>query len=238
MAKREVGISNPSQTARAVPSLHNPRLQTSFIKDCLDQGVRELFCKQITSPNTKSKNTFDTIYGNQPFILMPPKDRWNTGIYLLKIAESLDKFGKICEIRNWYRPEPYNAAVNGAQSSQHLLAGAIDIEFCSSADKNKALMAALAMRQKSKTPPGVGVYPEGSRVIHIDMANRLYGPGIFNADRAAATPKWLNLVKEPGPIILRTSGAQIKQPKPQRTTDSNFLRHILQFLGVINSKAT
>lgn len=205
VASAEVGRSTGT-TVNTVSALHSPQLQSNFISTCLSRGIREQFCRQITSPNTDSIGTFRQVYGNKPFVLMPSQDRWETGLHLLTIAESLAEYGKICEIRNWYRPEPYNRAVSGAKGSQHLSAGAIDIEFCSVAEKNNALKAALAMRQKYGSPPGVGVYGEGSLVIHIDMSNRIYGRGIEHVDRFVARESaWAN-VSRPGSNLKPRSG--------------------------------
>lgn len=238
----EVGTSSLA-TARAVPALHSPQLQSSFINTCTARGIREQFCRQITSPNTNSIGTFRRVYGSQPFVLMPPQSSWDRGIYLLTVAESLAEFGEICEIRNWYRPEPYNAAVSGARGSQHLSAGAIDIEFCTVADKNRALRAALAMRQRFQSPPGVGVYGEGSLVIHIDMSNRIYGPGIAYADRAAAQESVWATVSQPGSNLRPNSqvanaagfSSSRPQSRPRSTTTpaaqrqgvSEFFRQII-----------
>jgi hypothetical protein len=240
-ASLEVGVSNPI-SARATPALHSPQVQSRFINTCRARGIREQFCRQITSPNTNSAGTFRAVYGSQPFVLMPPESSWDRGIYLLTVAESLAEFGEICEIRNWYRPEPYNAAVSGAQGSQHLSAGAIDIEFCTAADKNRALRAALAMRQRFQSPPGVGVYGEGSLVIHVDMSNRIYGPGIAYADRAAATESVWATVSRPGTnlspnssLMSNASGTRSSRPRTrpsttpaaQRQSVNDFFRQIL-----------
>ncbi len=240
LASAEVGRSQ-SERQNAIPALHSPQLQNNFIKMCLARGIREQFCKQITSPNTKSIGTFRQVYGDQPFVLMPNTDRWETGLQLLTIAESLAEFGEICEIRNWYRPEPYNRSVGGARSSQHLSAGAIDIEFCTVQDKNRALLAALATRQKFKTPPGIGVYGEGSKTLHFDFANRLYGPGIANADRAAATDAWWARVSEPGTNFRaqrqmssranRSQRPTSTTPQVQRQSINTFFRQIIAFFS-------
>lgn len=249
-ASLEIGISNPT-VSRSAPALHSPQIQSTFINTCLARGIREQFCRQITSPNTNSARTFGSVYGSQPFVLMPPQDRWETGLHLLTIAESLSEHAQICQIRNWYRPEPYNRAVSGARGSQHLSAGAIDIEFCSVADKNRALRAALAMRQRFQTPPGVGVYGEGSLVIHIDMSNRIYGPGIAYADRAAAQESVWASVRQPGSNLQPNPSAALQNaitfprpqarpnpspnPAPERQRINTFFRQILSFFTALSS---
>lgn len=168
---------------RLESSPHSYSRASEFTNFCVKSGVHRTLCDQMTRPNTSSKGTFRRIYGDRPFVLMPGPDAWGKGVELAKVAQSLSRYGKICEIRNWYRPEPYNRAVGGARGSQHKSGSAIDIEFCSVAEKRKALIAALKMRNKCSMPKGVGVYGEGSLVIHIDLSNRIYGPGISNYQR-------------------------------------------------------
>ncbi len=185
-ASNEVGIPAGTSTTSA-SSQHSRQNQSRFIQQCTSRGISEQFCREATDPNPDSRGAFNRVYGaQQNFILMPPQGSWETGIQLLGIAQSLSAYGKVCEIRNWYRPEPYNGAVGGAGGSRHLNASAIDIEFCSVEEKNKALKAALAMRQRFGKPAGVGVYGEGSLVLHIDTSNRIYGPGMANIDYAVS----------------------------------------------------
>lgn len=196
----EVGTSSSTASGRGTSAMHSQQVAQRFVDQCTSRGVSENFCRDATNPNQDSRGTFNRVYGKgTPFVLMPGQEKWETGIYLLGIAESLSKYGKVCEIRNWFRPEPYNRAVDGARSSRHIDGSAIDIEFCSPKEKNKALKAALAMRQKFGAPPGVGVYGEGSHVIHIDMSNRIYGPGIGSIDNAVSRDKiFFNSLERPG----------------------------------------
>lgn len=243
-----MAISETGQSLRArsttVPAMHSPYVQADFIKTCMARGVQQELCTQMTSPNSQSKGIFRKVYGSQPFILMPPQNRWDEGIHLLTIAQSLAAYGNICEIRNWYRPEPYNRAVDGAKSSQHLSAGAIDIQFCTVADKNKALQAALAMRQQHKSPAGVGAYGEGSLVLHIDMSDRIYGPGIAYVDSAVArNPAWSKIAR-PGsqlrplarPASLNTAGSSPSNgpssPAVERQDVTSFFRQILALFSL------
>lgn len=231
MAGIETGTSRQSHSNTRISPMHSPQVQSSFINTCLKYGVREKFCRELTSPidRQKEKNKFYRTYPGQPHILMPHQSSWNKGIYLLQIAESLSEYGEICAIRNWYRPEPYNSRVEGSSNSEHLSAGAIDIEFCSPAEKKKALRAALAMRQKYKKPASVGVYGEGNTVIHIGFSNRIYGPNIAYHDRAAATQAAWNSVSEPGKNLKNRNQMSQNRPRVQRASGSNFWRNIVNF---------
>jgi hypothetical protein len=180
----------------------------------------------MTFPNTASADTFFDVYSSStPFILMPNRSTWNRGVQLLSVAQSMSKFGKICEIRNWYRPEPYNSAVGGAGSSRHLDGSAIDIEFCSVTEKNKALQAALSMRRRFGTPPGVGVYGRESKVIHIDLTNRIYGPGIVPFDRSVSRTGIYQAVTRP----TLSSTAISRTSKARNRRRSSFIRDIINF---------
>ena len=225
-ANYELG-GGTSSTSSVQPSpLHSPRLANDFTSFCISQGLENNLCRQMTYPNTASANAFYNVYPrSNSFILMPNRSTWNRGVQLLSVAQNMSKFGKICEIRNWYRPEPYNSAVGGAGSSRHLDGSAIDIEFCSVTEKNKALQAALSMRRRFGAPPGVGVYGRESKVIHIDLTNRIYGPGIVSFDRSVSRTGIYNAVTRP---TLRPTGvSRPSRPKNRRT--GSFIRDIINF---------
>ncbi len=231
-------VAQPSGITTSVPltySVHSPATQQRFIQRCTSRGISEKLCREATYPNPDSRSAFNGVYGsNQNFILMPPESTWDTGIRLLGIAESLSAYGKVCEIRNWYRPEPYNRKVGGAGGSRHINASAIDIEFCSVAEKNKALKAALAMRQKFAQPAGVGVYGEGSLVLHIDTSNRIYGPGIANIDYAVSRDQaFRNSVQAPYlGNETRSADASSSMGTPVNQ-NGDFFRNIINFFNSI-----
>ena len=225
-ASYELGSGTRSTTSLQLSPLHSPRLANDFTSFCTSQGLENNLCRQMTSPNSASTNTFYNVYPRaNPFILMPNRSTWSKGVQLLSVAQSMSKFGKICEIRNWYRPEPYNSAVGGVGSSRHLDGSAIDIEFCSVTEKNKALQAALSMRRRFGTPPGVGVYGRESKVIHIDLTNRIYGPGIVSFDRSVSRTGIYKAVTRP--TLRPTAVSRPSRPKDRRT--GGFIRDIINF---------
>lgn len=229
-------VAQPSGVTTSTPltySIHSPITQRRFIEQCTSRGIQEQLCRQATYPNPDSRSAFNRIYGsNQNFILMPPENTWETGIQLLGIAQSLSAYGQVCEIRNWYRPEPYNGAVGGVGGSRHINSSAIDIEFCSVAEKNKALRAALAMRQKFGRPAGVGVYGEGSLVLHIDTSNRIYGPGIANIDYAVSRDQaFFNSVQSPYLGNEVRSAAASSSTGTTANPNGDFFRNIVNFFN-------
>jgi hypothetical protein len=165
----------------ALPStrygLHSQAAAQAFTSRCIRASIPRKLCDEMTRPNDHSKSTFRRVYPGQPHILMPPANKWDEGIEILKIASddaASDPNIEICQIANWYRPHPYNGAVGGARRSQHLNGEAIDIHYCSRRARNAALRK-LQQRRSSDRRIGIGTYKtEGSVTIHLNIRSRSY----------------------------------------------------------------
>lgn len=160
--------------------LHSRKWANYFLDKCYLRVNEGKFCNEVVSPNKHSKRSFVKVYGSSvPHILMPKEDKFETGIGLLEMLEraiKIDSKIKVCQIANWYRPEPYNSRVGGARRSQHIKANAIDIHFCSRDARNRAIKSFLQLEKKYKKL-GIGTYSSSSSVVvHIDWATRNYGP--------------------------------------------------------------
>lgn len=174
--------SLPSISGYRGPGIHSPNRARRFEALCLSRGINKKLCREMLSPNTNSQSKFRAVYGSStPFYLLPDESRWEVGLKLLKAVQ--DAGGCVNENRNWYRPEPYNAKVGGAKSSQHKSASALDINYCSLADKNKALAAFKRLRSQTGFPKGIGTYycksnKRPTNTIHIDYVERDYSVGV------------------------------------------------------------
>lgn len=158
--------------------LHNMGIAREYVNLCTRNGVHLDLCTDMLQPfrNPKEVRVFRRTYGDEvEHVLIPPRSTWGLGIELIKIAQevSITSNVEICQIRNWYRPEPYNSRVDGGSSSQHLVAQAIDIDFCSNPGRNKALQVMKRRRTDTGMPRGIGTYV-GGHTIHIDYDNRVY----------------------------------------------------------------
>lgn len=157
---------------------HSKAFADYFVAKCLKRVSSPKLCKEMVSPNTSSKGSFRAVYGSStPHILMPKENKFEVGIRLLEMierAQKIDSKIKVCQIANWYRPEPYNSRVGGAKRSQHINANAIDIKFCSRDARNRAKKVFRQLEKKYKTL-GIGTYKSSSSVtVHLDFATRNY----------------------------------------------------------------
>ncbi len=159
-----------------VPALHRPSRARKFVNYCKRSGISENYCSQVTYPTLGSRGTFNRTYRGQPFLLIPPESHWAKAVSLLSVIQQAG--GCIKEIRNWYRPEPYNSRVDGKSSSSHIDASAIDVHYCSLAEKYKALRKFRHMRAKQGRPAGIGTYGSGSFTIHLDLRPKTYGSDV------------------------------------------------------------
>jgi hypothetical protein len=65
-----------------------------------------------------------------PDKLVPPPCAWLAAVVLLIVADRLrEAAGGPVKLRNWWRPEAYNKAVEGAARSDHKWACALDLDF-------------------------------------------------------------------------------------------------------------
>ena len=128
------------------------------------------WCEQIIRPNPQSKATFRCTYGtNMPHRLIhPTESTWAHPISAVQIISELEEDGiQVCEIRNWWRPEPYNKNVGGSPT-RHPFATSVDVRFCTKADQNKAFNKLCDLRREERVR-ALGYY--GNPTIHLGFGN-------------------------------------------------------------------
>lgn len=145
-----------------------------FLKKC-QEAVGEhrykIFCDQIIRPNPLSRHIFNCTYGNeQPHQLIHPSEStWKYAITAIQLLTQVSEYGaEACEIRNWWRPEPYNKNVDGA-AGRHPYGTAVDVHFCSKTDQINAHVHLCRLRAKGKLR-ALGFYP--SNTLHLGVGDR------------------------------------------------------------------
>jgi hypothetical protein len=72
---------------------------------------------------------------------VPPQQWWDRGAALALLAQGVQRaVGAPINIRNWWRPDDYNRqpGVDGARASDHITANALDLDYASAAQREKA----------------------------------------------------------------------------------------------------
>lgn len=124
----------------------------SFLQQCASYTRSSPWCQQLVRPNPSSKATFSCTYGsNQVHQLIHPDERtWSYAYRAVGLVEDLQSQGvRVCQIYNWWRPEPYNANVGGA-AGRHPLGTSVDVRFCTKADQEKAFRLLCQYRRAGR----------------------------------------------------------------------------------------
>lgn len=96
----------------------------------------------------------------------PPPELWPNVIPLAKILQKLrDRVGAPIRLTNVYRAPAYNAAIGGAQNSQHMQFKAADITIGRGTPPDWAATL-KAMRDAGEFVGGVGLY---NTFVHVDV---------------------------------------------------------------------
>lgn len=143
-----------------------------FLDRCSKETNGSFWCNQLVRPNTGSVSKFKCTYGsNQTHQLIHPNEStWRYPITAVKVLQELSSKGiKICQIYNWWRPEPYNKNVGGA-AGRHPYGTSIDVRFCSKAEANRAFRELCKIRAQGRIR-AIGHY--GSSSLHIGVGDRL-----------------------------------------------------------------
>lgn len=149
------------------------RLRSEFLTDCAAEGIHPSLCENLTHPNNNSKMEFRCTFPSFTQHVLLPNNRslWTNGFQGAKaFQEALEEQGLepnqgACpQIYNYYRPEPYNANVGGA-AGRHPNGTAVDVEFCTKEEAQKALNKFAKMRMEKRIN-SIGIYSSGIR-IHI-----------------------------------------------------------------------
>jgi hypothetical protein len=77
-----------------------------------------------------------------------------------------NRLGRPFQVNSWYRPPDVNAAVGGAQFSQHLTGRAVDVQVQGLTGRQVANAVMLSW------PGGIGIYSNMPLVIHLDIGPR------------------------------------------------------------------
>lgn len=107
-----------------------------FQKYLRDSGVRKVSATQMTRPH-HVQIARDLGFNH----FLPKKIWWSRGAALALLAQAIEEaIGEPVTIRNWWRPQRYNAdrRVAGAARSDHLTAHAIDIDYRSTRSAERA----------------------------------------------------------------------------------------------------
>lgn len=136
-----------------------------------DVGIKNFSAKEIATPYHPD---IAKKQGWSDGLLIPPPACWPHGAACLAIAEKIRTMtGRPLLCANWYRPDPYNAAVAGSSAQgDHPSATAIDIQFTgSSADVRAARAIAVPYLQdlyRKELFLALGLYGDERR-IHIGV---------------------------------------------------------------------
>lgn len=143
-----------------------------FLDACIRQTGSTYWCSQLIRPNPRSASVFRCTYGADQVhqLIHPQESVWKYPIKGVKVVQELISKGiKVCEIYNWWRPEPYNKNVGGAPG-RHPYGTAIDVRFCSDSEAIRAFNELCKIRKKGRIR-AIGYY--GSAALHIGVGDRL-----------------------------------------------------------------
>lgn len=141
-----------------------------FLNNCGRVTGGSPWCQQLVRPNPSSKSIFDCTYGpNQVHQLIhPDANTWKHAYQAVNLVERLESLGiKVCQIYNWWRPEPYNKNVGGA-AGRHPLGTSVDVRFCSKNDQLKAHAQLCKWRRQGELR-ALGYY--SSSALHFGIGD-------------------------------------------------------------------
>lgn len=142
-----------------------------FLDACARSTNNSPWCQQLVRPNPSSIGTFRCTYGSRrPHALIHPSEStWKNAFTGVQLVDDLARLGiKVCQIYNWWRPEPYNKNVGGA-AGRHPYGTSIDVRFCSSKDAVRGFDE-LCKYRKRGVVRALGYY--GNSGVHIGVGDR------------------------------------------------------------------
>ncbi|WP_423998688.1 D-Ala-D-Ala carboxypeptidase family metallohydrolase [Haloarcula salina] len=99
-----------------------------------DVGVEHFSAAEFLVPHHE-----DVAAGQGYEVFIPPHAWWPRGGALGCLADDLrERVDAPVTLRNWWRPIPYNDAVDGAPESDHVVAHALDLDYRSADDRRVA----------------------------------------------------------------------------------------------------
>lgn len=111
-----------------------PRTVEGFQDFLTATGIQHFSAREMTRPNHRDKAR-DAGFE----IFLPEHDWWARGAALASAADALRELvDEPVPMRNWWRPPEYNDAVGGADSSDHVSAHAVDLDYGSQDSRRRA----------------------------------------------------------------------------------------------------
>lgn len=142
-----------------------------FLEACARATNNSPWCEQLVRPNPSSIRTFRCTYGSKvPHELIHPSESiWKYAFTGVQLVEDLERKGiRVCQIYNWWRPEPYNKNVGGA-AGRHPYGTSVDVRFCSNQEAIKGFDE-LCKHRKRGVVRALGYY--GNSGVHIGVGDR------------------------------------------------------------------
>lgn len=165
-----LGCLKPSGSQLSQVNIGNTK-KSDFLALCAKETNNSAWCGQLVRPNENSYNTFKCTYGSSQLhqLIHPNEATWKYPIEGVRVIQDLQAKGlKVCQIYNWWRPEPYNKNVGGA-AGRHPFGTAIDVRFCTNGDADRAFKELCKMRA-AKRIRAIGHY--GSASLHIGVGDK------------------------------------------------------------------
>jgi hypothetical protein len=144
--------------------------KTLFLEQCAAATADSIWCTQLIRPNPDSLDIFHCTYGANQIhqLIHPDESTWANAFNSVKLVEELQKEGiQVCEIYNWWRPEPYNRNVGGAPG-RHPNGTSSDVRFCTKEDQEKAFLRLCEARKQGRLR-AIGYYP--SAALHFGIGD-------------------------------------------------------------------
>lgn len=144
----------------------------AFLADCKKRTNGSAWCGQLVRPNPDSIEIFRCTYGATQVhqLINPNATTWANAFNAVKLVTELEKAGvEVCQIYNWWRPEPYNANVAGA-AGRHPFGTSVDVRFCSKMDQEKGFAKLCAWRKAGRLK-AVGYY--STTALHFGVGDKM-----------------------------------------------------------------
>lgn len=144
--------------------------KTKFLDQCAHATGGSAWCTQLIRPNPASVSFFTCTYGASQVhqLISPVESSWKNAIGAVSLITQLEQKGlRVCQIYNWWRPEPYNQNVGGAPG-RHPQATSVDVRFCSTTDANRAFDELCKFRKQGKIR-AIGHY--GTSALHFGIGD-------------------------------------------------------------------
>ncbi len=142
-----------------------------FSQYCLSNTKNSSWCQEVMRPNPDSISTFKCTYGNSQVhqLINPDENTWVHAVQGVQLVRALESLGiRVCQIYNWWRPEPYNKNVGGA-AGRHPFGTSIDVKFCSKLDMERAFDQLCEWRAQGRLR-ALGYY--GTYSLHFGVGDK------------------------------------------------------------------